>query len=258
MEQTSRKKKKKQPAQQSTVQVSLTVNNVKPLTDNQSDFFRSFERFNVLSLHGCPGTGKTFIAVYKALKALESPNSPYKSIKIIRSNVSVRDVGFLPGSAADKMAVYEAPYMTIVNDLFGRGDAYGILKQKKIIEFFPTSYMRGVTFNDCIVIIDECQNMSYGELNTIITRFGNNCKMVMCGDTKQDDLTSERYKEQSGYGEIQSILQRVATCKMIEFSTEDIVRSGFVKEYILAQINAAEPKKPVFLREITDNLLLLE
>ena len=244
------KKNKKQPAANNNV---MKVKAVEALTDNQRLFFRNFDKYEVLSLSGVAGTGKTYAALYKALHTLEH-NDNYRSIKIIRSNVSVRDAGFLPGTIKEKMSAYESPYVDACNELYGRGDAYEILKTKKVIEFHPTSYMRGVTFNNCIVIIDECQNMSQQELDTLITRFGQSCKMILCGDTNQDDLTNERFKERSGYSKILKILKNISSCYTIEFTIDDIVRSGFVREYIIAKTEVTEPLN---LTEISERVKLV-
>ena len=142
-------------------------------------------------------------------------------------------MGFLPGNQKEKMAVYEAPYVSIATKLFGRGDAYAVLKQKNLIEFISSSFLRGETFDDCILIVDECQNMSDQELHTIMTRVGNNCKIIFCGDVKQDDLTSERKKEVSGLRTFMQIIKNMREFEFVEFVADDIVRSDLVKSYII-------------------------
>lgn len=257
VERLSKSQKKKVNAAIKQVSNSIRLQRISPLTETQTKFFNNYNKYDVLSLHGCPGTGKTYLAMFKALENLDEDDK-YKTVKIIRSNVSVRDVGFLPGSAKDKMAAYEAPYQAICGELYGRGDAYEILKTKKILEFHPTAHMRGVTFKNCIVIIDECQNMSYQELNTLLTRVGENCKLILCGDVYQDDLTSTRYNETSGYKDILQVLKGVKSCRNFEFTVQDIVRSGFVKEYILAKIRfeKGDRVKPVqtMLTEIAESV----
>lgn len=239
MEQTetlTRSQKKKARAQQKQQSNGIRLQKIAPLTAAQTKFFNCYDDHGVITLHGCPGTGKSFLALYKALEQInKDPETTH--VKIIRSNVSVRDVGFLPGNIKDKMAGFEAPYAAICSELYGRGDAYEILKNRKQIEFLPTSHMRGVTFNDCVVVVDECQNMSLQELHTIITRFGKNCKMVLCGDVNQDDFTSERYKQISGYNDMLKILAKIGDAvQNIEFTVNDIVRSGFVRDYIIAKM----------------------
>lgn len=206
---------------------------VSPMTDNQRIAFEQWDDGYNLMLHGIAGTGKTFLGLYFALKETLRNGSPYKKIYIVRSTVSTRDQGFLPGSLKEKAKVFEAPYVPICTKLFGRGDAYEILKGKGIVEFTTTSYLRGETFDDCILLVDEVQNMSDGELHTVMTRVGENCRIIFCGDVKQDDLTSERKKETSGLRDFMRILHRMREFEFIEFQVADIVRSKLVKSYII-------------------------
>lgn len=199
-------------------------------------------------------THNTFLAMYKALQSLDDD---FRCVKVIRSSVTVRDIGFLPGNAKEKMAAFETPYAEICSELYGRGDAYEILKQKKLVEFHPTTHMRGITFSDCVVIIDECQNMTYQELNTLLTRVGENCKVILCGDVYQDDLTNPRYKEQSGYNDVIKILDRTGCSHRTKFEVNDIVRSGFVKQYIKAKI-AFETNEPIEMTQIIARVRLVE
>lgn len=212
---------------------SLRLKPVTPLTTLQTAFFNVYHKYDVLSLTGSPGTGKSFLALFKSLDEYEN-NECYHKVVIVRSAVAGRAMGFLPGNSKEKMEVFEAPYISIVNDLYGRGDAYSILKSKGVIEFISSSFLRGTTWNNALVIVDECQNMSYQELTTILTRFGKDCKIILCGDVNQDDLTSERYNETSGYSKILEILERVKSAYSLTFGVDDIVRSGFVKEFIIA------------------------
>lgn len=202
------------------------------ITDNQKKFFTFYPKFQVVSLTGFAGTGKTYIALGQALADVE--RGLFDNVMIIRSAVPGRDLGFMPGNKKEKMGEYETPYIMICNKLYGRGDAYSVLRQKNVLHFESSSYLRGVTFDNTVLVIDEAQNMSYQELYTIMTRVGENCKVIMCGDTRQDDLTSERFKERSGYDLILKKLEMVPSCSRIDFHEEDIVRSGFVKEFILA------------------------
>lgn len=223
----TQKKTKNRKASSNT---GLTLNPIQGKTNNQKMFFKNFDKYQVLSLTGSAGTGKSYIAVHQALQAID--RKEYTHLMIIRSAVASRNIGFLPGNKKEKMDVYESPYITIVNKLFDCGTAYSTLKQKKIITFEPSSFLRGETFDDCVIIVDECQNMAYNELYTILTRIGDNCKVILCGDMMQDDLTSERYNEVSGYDRILKALSKTSLCYQINFTVDDIVRSGFVKEFI--------------------------
>jgi predicted ribonuclease YlaK len=206
---------------------------IAPMTKNQELAFDAWDDDYNLMLHGIAGTGKTFLALLFALKDVMMPKSIYKKVFIIRSTVPSRDMGFLPGSQKEKMAVYEGPYVSICTKLFGRADAYSILKSRDTVEFISSSFLRGETFDDCIIIVDECQNMADQELHTIMTRVGNNCKIIFCGDVKQDDLTSERKKEVSGLRAFMPIIKNMQEFEFVEFVAEDIVRSDLVKSYII-------------------------
>ena len=202
----------------------LELAEIEPLTRNQ---LRAFESDKNLVLHGCAGTGKTFISCYLAFD--DMTKNQYEKLVIIRSAVPTRDIGFLPGTEKEKSSVYEEPYYDISIDLFERGDAYQILKTKRLVHFMTTSYIRGITLRDAVILIDECQNMSFHELDSIITRVGENCRVIFCGDFSQSDL------KQNGMREFFEILVSMNRFDFIEFGVEDIVRSGFVKEYIIAK-----------------------
>jgi phosphate starvation-inducible protein PhoH len=210
---------------------------ISPMTENQKVAFEYWDQGYNLMLHGIAGTGKTFLGLYFALKEVVRPNSPYKKVYIVRSTVSTRDQGFLPGSLKEKAKVFESPYVPICTKLYGRGDAYEILKGKGYVEFITTSYLRGETFDDCILLVDEVQNMGDGELHTVMTRVGENCRIVFCGDVKQDDLTSERKKELSGLRAFMQIIHRMKEFEFVDFQVEDIVRSALVKSYIIQRNN---------------------
>lgn len=211
----------------------FSVRRIKPLTVNQRETFDAFNDGKHLLLHGVAGTGKTFISLYLALNEVLNGNSSHDKIVIIRSVVPSRDMGFLPGNIKDKTKVYEEPYREICDDLFGRGDGYDILKTKRLVEFGTTSYLRGITFKNAIVVVDEAQNMSYHELDTVITRIGENCRIVFCGDYRQSDLNS---KERTGLLEFMKIVDRMGCFNKIEFGVEDIVRSELVRKYIIAKL----------------------
>jgi phosphate starvation-inducible protein PhoH and related proteins len=188
-----------------------------------------------LMLHGFAGTGKTFLLLYLAINQVLNENSPYKKVVIVRSVVPTRDVGFLPGNPKEKVKVYEAPYYAILTELFGRGDAYEYLKSKGIMEFMTTSFIRGITLNDCIVIVDEMQNASLHELDSCITRIGHDCKIHFSGDFRQSDFT--RYGEREGVISFMKIIRAMEhnNFSFIEFQKNDIVRSDTVRDYIVAK-----------------------
>lgn len=209
----------------------VKLQDIYPITQAQQKVFESFYK-NHLLLHGIAGTGKTFITLYLSLKEILEHRA-YKKITIIRSCVPTREIGFMPGSLEEKLSVYEQPYKEIVNCLTGRADGYDLLKDAGVIEFMSTSYIRGLTLDNTIIIVDEIQNMSFGELDSVITRVGDYSKIIMCGDYRQTDLTG---KEKSGIKDFMKILRSVADVDYIEFLADDIVRSGFVKKYILAKM----------------------
>lgn len=210
---------------------SLDLLNIKPKTDNQTKTFEEYSNNQNLLLHGVAGTGKSFISIYLALNELKYKSTNKKSVKIIRSVVPSRDVGFLPGNAKEKAKVYEAPYYSIFTELFGRGDAYDYCKQNGTVEFITTSFIRGQTFDNSIIIVDECQNMSWQELDTIMTRIGNNSRIIFCGDFRQTDLKNAREKE--GLFQFMRVVHGMNQFSNVEFGINDIVRSSLVKEYII-------------------------
>jgi phosphate starvation-inducible protein PhoH len=206
------------------------LRNVKPLTANQQDTFRAYDEGKNLVLHGYAGTGKSFVSLYLALEEILDYRTPFNKVVIIRSVVPSRDMGFLPGSIKEKIKVYEEPYKEICDNLFGRGDGYDILKTKRLVEFTTTSYLRGLTFNDSIVIVDELQNMSFAELDTVMTRMGDNSRVMFCGDFRQTDLQE---KDRVGLMKFLNITKRMENFEYIEFGKQDIVRSGIVRDYII-------------------------
>lgn len=216
-------------------QLNFELNHIQPITDNQIKTFQAYNQGDNLFLHGCAGTGKTFISMYLALKEIEDARSRRNKLVIIRTAQSSKDIGFLPGDEKRKLEVYEAPYKAICSELYHRDDAYEILKQKGLIEFHSTSFLRGTTIDNAIILIDECQNQRYVELRTVLTRTGDKSRVILCGDTKQDDLTSERYKESSGLSDMMKVFNRMGNMTALQFEIDDIVRSGFVRDFIIAE-----------------------
>lgn len=216
-------------------QLHLQLTDIGPITDNQAHTFHAYEKGENLFLHGCAGTGKTFISMYLALREIYSKYTKRRKLVIIRTAQSSKDIGFLPGTEKQKLEVYEAAYRAICAELFHRDDAYEILKQKGIIEFHSTSYLRGTTIDDAVILVDEVQNQRYVELRTVLTRTGDHSRVILCGDTKQDDLTSDRFKEASGLRDMMRVFQYMGSMSTVEFGIEDIVRSGFVRDFIIAE-----------------------
>lgn len=204
---------------------------ITPLTPNQKKVFDMYYSGKNLICHGYAGTGKTFISLYLALNEILSGKSVYDKIVIVRSVVPSRDMGFLPGNIKEKIKVYEEPYKEICDDLFDRGDGYDILKLKNIVQFTTTSFLRGLTFKNAIVIIDEAQNLIFSELYTTLTRMGDTSRLVMCGDFRQTDL--KKHESNNSIGHIMNIMRRMDNVATIEFEENDIVRSKFVKDFIV-------------------------
>ena len=212
---------------------------IEPLTENQEKLFNSYDDNKNIVAYGVPGSGKTFVVLYKALEEVLDENSPYKNVTIVRSLVQTRDIGFLPGSDSEKSSLFEVPYKNMVKYMFKMPNddqfemLYGMLKNQKTINFMSSSFLRGITIDDSIIIVDEMQNLSFHELASIITRVGENCKIMFCGDASQSDLIKEN--EKNGIFDFLKILQVMPSFNFIEFQVEDIVRSTLVKEFIIAK-----------------------
>ncbi len=213
---------------------------IQPLTDNQGTLFKDYSQGKNIFAYGSAGTGKTFIVLYNALKDVLDEYSPYNKIYIVRSLVSTREIGFLPGDHEDKSALYQIPYKNMVKYMFEMPTdsdfemLYGNLKQQETISFWSTSFIRGTTLDDAIVIVDECQNLNFHELDSIITRVGENTKIHFCGDATQTDLT--KTYEKNGILDFMKILEQMPSFASIEFGVEDIVRSGLCKEYLSTKL----------------------
>jgi phosphate starvation-inducible protein PhoH len=215
----------------------VDLKEIYPLTQNQENFFNFYRKGNKAILcHGVAGTGKTYIAMYNAFKEILDNQSVYKKVVVVRSAVPSRDIGFLPGNEKEKVEVYSQPYQEICSDLFPRfGErAYNKLKEQNLIHFMVTSYVRGLTLDNCIVIVDEAQNMNDMELNSIMTRVGHNTKIIFCGDFRQTDL--QKRSDMSGLKKFMSIAHHMPSFRHVEFEVEDIVRGPLVKEYIMARL----------------------
>jgi len=216
------------------------MDEIVPLTENQKKLFVSYAEQKHLVAYGCAGTGKTFITLYNALKDVLDQNTPYEKIYLVRSLVATREIGFLPGSHEDKADIYQIPYKNMVKYMFRfNTDAeyemlYGNLKSQETIKFWSTSFLRGTTLDRSIIIVDEFQNLNFHELDSIITRVGEDTKICFCGDVMQSDL--QKQTEKSGIIDFLNVLRKMPSFDIIEFTLNDIVRSGLVKEYLVAKM----------------------
>ena len=213
---------------------------INPVTDNQKKVFDSYKEGKNVYAYGAAATGKTFTMLYLALQEVLNPMTPYNRVVVVRSLVSTREIGFLPGDHEDKSMLYQIPYKNMVKYMFELPTdqdfemLWGNLKAQESVKFWSTSFIRGTTLDDCIIIVDESQNLNFHELDSIITRVGENCKIMFCGDAAQTDLT--KTNEKNGILDFMKILSAMPEFDSIEFSVDDIVRSGLVKSYILNKI----------------------
>ena len=219
---------------------SEQLTEIKPLTDNQKLVFDAYEENKNLFLYGCAGTGKTFIAMYLALKEILSNKTAYEKLYVVRSLVPTREIGFLPGDHEDKAHLYQIPYQNMVKYMFKMPDdpafemLYDNLKAQETISFWSTSFLRGTTLDNAIVIVDECQNLNFHELDSIMTRVGNDSKIIFAGDVAQTDLV--KTNEKNGILDFMKILQIMDEFACLEFDVNDIVRSGLIRNYIITKL----------------------
>lgn len=223
--------------QRSTNRLKLRLDDmitVSPKTPQQKNFFDAYRNGDYfMCLHGVAGTGKTYIAMYRALEEVMDKSNPYEQLVIIRSAVQSRDMGHLPGDVDDKMDIYIQPYRQVATDLFRRSDAWQRLYEQGHVEFMSTSFIRGTTFTNSILLVDEFQNMSFEELDTIITRVGHTSKIIFCGDLRQTDL--KKSNDKTGLPKFLAIAEKMSSFSRFEFTINDIVRSSLVKDYIIAK-----------------------
>lgn len=206
---------------------------LKALTKNQEKVFDSYKAGQNLVLSGSAGTGKTFLALYLGLNDILDKNNTMQKVVIVRSALPTRDMGFLPGEKEEKEAAYMDPYISTVNELFNDKEGWKKMISFKNIEFITTSFIRGITLNDSVIIVDEAQNCNYHELCSIITRVGKNCKLILCGDYYQSDFVKDNDK--SGLYSFINIINNMKSFDHIEFSWKDIVRSGLVRDFIMTK-----------------------
>lgn len=229
------RKNRHQPVVSNALKIKLDhLKSFQPLTENQAKFFEAYKRGDYfMGLFGSPGTGKTFIALYKALEEVLDKSNPFKNIVVVRSAVQTRDQGFLPGSIEEKQEIYEQPYKEICQTLFDRPDAWDRLKEQGYARFITTTAIRGISIDDAIIIVDECQSMTFHELNTVMSRTGYRSKILFSGDMKQNDLVKSR-NDTSGLQEFIKIAKSMRDFTGVEFTVDDIVRSSLVKSWIMA------------------------
>jgi len=210
---------------------------IKPITENQKVIFDTWKKGQNQFLFGAAGTGKTFVSLYLALQDVMDLKKPYDKVILVRSLIPTREIGFLPGDEEDKSALYQVPYQNMVQFMFKMpnetafNSLYPKLKAQSSLYFLSTSFLRGLTFDNSIIIVDECQNLNFHELDTIITRIGQDSKIIFCGDFAQSDL--QRTNEKNGLHDFLRILEEMKEFNCTEFTIGDIVRSGFVRNYLI-------------------------
>lgn len=213
---------------------------IKPITPNQKLAFEAYKKGKNLFLYGAAGTGKTFVSLYNGLREVLNNETPYDTVYIVRSLIPTRDIGFLPGDEEDKSALYQVSYQNMVQYMFQQPNEqafsmlYDRLRAQDSLMFLSTSFLRGITLDNAVIIVDECQNLNFHELDTIITRVGQDSKIIFCGDFFQSDLSKQSEKE--GMQKFMFILDRMEEFENIEFTVGDIVRSGFVRNYLINKI----------------------
>jgi phosphate starvation-inducible PhoH-like protein len=206
---------------------------IEAITETQKKVFTSFEKGDNIVLAGSAGTGKTFVALYLALEEVLDRETPYDQVVLVRSIVPTRDIGYLPGNEDEKKDAYTGPYRSICDELFSEGDAWNKLVQSGVIKFESTSFIRGTTFNNSVVIVDEMQNLNFHELDSVITRIGRECRVILSGDYYQSDFDKE--KDRDGILKFLTIVEQMKDFEIFEFGWEDIVRSGIVRDYIMTK-----------------------
>jgi phosphate starvation-inducible protein PhoH and related proteins len=210
----------------------IILKKVDPRTANQEKIFDRFDEGKHLYIHGTAGTGKTYVACYLAMDAILN-HGDFEELVIIRSAVPSRRQGFLPGNEEEKNEIFEVPYENLFTKLFDGDRPYQNLKSSNKVRFISTSYLRGITLENCVVLIEEVQNMNDGEIDTVMTRLGENCRAIICGDTAQNDLFYMH--EDSCIDKLSKVVRKMPSFSVIEMKPEDICRNGLVREWLLSK-----------------------
>lgn len=212
------------------------LKDIKPKTDTQRDMFEAYLGSDTTHIvaNGFPGTGKTYLSFWLALRSVLDPDEKQDKIIVVRSAVPSRDIGFLPGDQKEKMAPFEVAYKDIVHELIGKATSYDDMVEAGKIQFMPTSFLRGLTWDDSIIIIDEIQNLTWLEIHTVMTRIGKNSRVLVCGDISQNDLVNKR-GEETGITNFLRVAENMGGFEVLNFTKYDVVRSGFVRDWILAK-----------------------
>jgi predicted ribonuclease YlaK len=212
---------------------------IEPITENQKKLFEFYSEGKNIFAHGVPGSGKSFSLLYNALRDVLDETTPYETVYIVRSLVQTRSIGFMPGDEAQKSGYFEVPYKNMVKYMFQLPTdedfdlLYGRLKEEKIIKFYNTSFIRGLTLDNCIILVDEIQNLNSHEAFSMITRVGVDSKIVFSGDIEQSDLTN--VTERNGIIDFMNVIKVMPSFELVEFDVDDIVRSNLVKEFVIAK-----------------------
>ena len=212
------------------------LKSIRPQNDAQRQMFEAYlmsDDTHVIA-NGFPGTGKTYLSFWLALNSILSQDTDQEEIIVVRSAVPSRDIGFLPGTEKEKMAPFEVAYKDIVHDLIGKASSYDDMCEAGKIKFMPTSFLRGLTWDNAVIIIDEIQNLSWQEIHTVMTRIGKNSRVLVCGDISQNDLANKRFEE-SGINNFLKVAGKMSKFELVEFTKHDVVRSGFVRDWIIAK-----------------------
>ena len=210
------------------------LKSIRPLTDNQHNMFMQYFQGDSIIAYGSAGTGKTYIALYLAMCDILDGNKPQDRIIIVRSAVPTRELGYMPGTLDEKVSLYEVPYRDILSDLFGRANTYDGMKDAGLIQFITTSYIRGLTWDNAIIVIDEGQNMTEHEIHSVMTRIGQNTRIIFTGDLSQSDLINGKRSEKTGMKQMLRVIERMKEFSAVCFTVDDIVRSSFVKSWLVA------------------------